>query len=169
MIDKAAAQKELNALLDRVEALNQVINAPDVLPSLLTKPVPGSGDSYYCISSYQEEFTVDQRMAHSEYAPRYAGNDMFQNRPLADDYAKAFSTFLALRHQPGTVPAALGTYSYIIRPVQGTGVSVDTMNGTYILEGLSPAFKDRASACAAVDKLGADNILHMMKTFHHMQ
>lgn len=96
------------------------------------------------------------------------GKHPFQSRELAENYAKAFNTFLKLRHQAGTVPSTLSP-QYIIEwnfSEEGELIVVSS-DLFYKFNTWSPCFEDKEAAEKAIEVITKDRIIHMVKTFSH--
>lgn len=138
-------------------------------PSLLTKPMPGSGAAYWGLrASTRRGFCAEPSLARVTDPAFYNHGYFFQSKALSDAYAEAIDTMLLLRHQPGTVSAKAGDTKYLIRTeLQGEEIVITNADGDFT-DLLCPAFSTEAHAKAAIDTLGADRILRMFKVLHHV-
>lgn len=171
---KEQALQRLSDLEAELDELRKIIAAPDTPkppPSLLW--APALNEDYFQIGSGGFGALVTQGnnmgdVTTGEYGGR--GN-IFPTRALANAYAKAFNTFLLLRHQPGTEPASDEYDQYFIRLRSGgDGAQVDPIGcKDYKMTEMSPCFSTHAMAQAAITAVGEDNILHMFRTFHHCE
>ena len=178
--DQAFARlKELEAaaasIQSEAQALRKIIEAPQ---ALLTKPVPGSEQEYWIVDSrYSRGFGVVWNVANSKQPEYYSHGNLFQREELANDYAQAFDTLLLLRHQPGTVPAHDTGNQVIIEPdwprsehKQDLYIKARELNGlTYKMARVSPCFKTLEDAKNAIEVVGAEALMHMFKTLHHVR
>lgn len=170
-MNKTELQQQIGKLEAEVARLRTLVDGPATAPSLLTKPVPVSGDVYYAIGfTPTNQFAVYQQCA-SVAALNDHGN-LFQTRKLAQAYAEAIDTMLLLRHQPGSEPPGSREKQW--------GISIDddplrvvvnmlTMMPIFKLVRISPMFATKEHAEAAIEAVGAERILRMLKTFHHVE
>lgn len=171
-MDKTQALARLTALESEALALRKIIEAPEPAKSLLTKPEPGSGKTYFAVTG--NGISPLHTYAYTAIATSpsaYQQGSIFQTQTLAEAYAQAIETMLLLRHQPGTVPANSGTY--VLRVVTHYGqpilIKPDTWNSTgFVASFISPCFDTEADAIAAINTVGEERILRMFKTFHHI-
>lgn len=172
-MDKHEALKRLDALESEAAALRKIIDAPEIAPSLLTKPEPGSGQPYYAIDGTAVQGTVVSGTynACSSNPEAYRHGNIFTDRATAEAYAESIDTMLLLRHQPGTVPAVNDIEQFVIAPESyGTAPRVDSWRDIDTKAArLSPCFATREHAQAALDAIGADRIERMWKTLHHIE
>lgn len=90
----------------------------------------------------------------------------FQSGHISQAYAKAFETFLLLRHQPGTVKAEDGI-QWLIRAREEGGVYSDNFwCDSYKVDYISPCFKTKEHAEAAIQTIGEEQLMQMFNTFH---
>lgn len=178
--DQAVARlKELQAhaasIQIEVQTLRKIIEAPQ---ALLTKPVPGSEQGYWSLGSgYSTGFDLCWYEAIPEEPVYYSHGNIFQSRDIAEDYAQAVDTLLLLRHQPGTVPAKDTGNQFIIEPdwKRNEGnpslyIKARELGGLiYKMARVSPCFKTLKDAKNAIEVVGAETILHMFKTLHHVK
>lgn len=186
-MDKSKALERLTALETEAQELRKIIEAPEIKPmppSLLTKPRPGSREKYYCMSSEGSEYRkldVYDLMATVTSPGWYEHGNLFQTRQLANDYAEAFDTFLLLRHQPGTVPPTgysqfalelFKNYDYDRDERQERGEVfikiISRANMSSKLNKFSPMFGTLEDARGAIETIGEERLIHMFKTFHHI-
>lgn len=159
----ASAQAQLVKLKD-------IIDAPDPLPSLLTKPLPGSGKGYWQIKGgTYGELVAYRLVAHTADCRWYEHGSIFQTETLAREYSRAINIMLLLRHQPGSVPSTDDAQCQI-------EVKRDGSTGEFILEypvridkatkmnKFSPCFVTEQAARDAVQAVGEERLLHMFKT-----
>lgn len=170
-MDKAQALARLQALENETAALRKIIEAPEVAGSLLTKPEPGSFKDYWGLkSSGVSQIRADGFCANNSDSEAYAHGSIFQSKELAAAYADAIETMLLLRHQPGTVEAENGGWQCIIT-IADDGKDVIVYGFDTISEKagqISPVFSEQEHALAAINTIGADRILRMFKTLHHV-
>lgn len=170
-MDKQQALAELAALKERADALEKIINAPEVAPSLLTKPEPGGGKRYYTICGRAKRITEAEQYHTNDPNPEvYKHGNIFTDLEIAEAYAEAVDTMLLLRHQPGTVAAKEGKEQFVI-DIEGVSLRpfICPLEDLDMKAGyLSPCFITRKHAQDAVDAIGADRIVRMFKTFHHI-
>lgn len=167
-------------LLDRLSQLESEVTLiraallaqPEPKPtSLLTKPEPGSEEGYWFISGdWSGAVLLESAQANEDDPKYYEGGNMFQTDKLADAYAEAIETMLLLRHQPGTEPALAKKVQLVISPRFGPDrLQICEWSSMDIkAEYLSPCFQTQDAAQAAIDTIGADRILRMFKTLHHV-
>lgn len=181
-MDKSKALERLSALESEAQELRKIIEAPEPPPSLLTKPEPGIIQEYYCITSDLEARRGSQMYgfeASTESVCFYTHGNLFQNVELASNYAKAFDTFLLLRHQPGTEPAS--NYAQYQLELDRARVSSDTIDyKEFFVDAIarsilttkankfSPCFATLKDAERAKETIGQERLMHMFKTFHHI-
>ena len=173
-MNKQQAKQQLDKLQLEMDKLKAIIEAPEPatekVASLLTKPVAGSGESYCSITTFGEEFRVAFSFACAMEGKRYACGNFFQTKELAENYAKAFNTFLQLRHCEGTVPSLTDKNQYFIEMDYGDALFVDSTASSLKFGYVCPAFKTAELAKKAIDTVGSTNLIHMFKTFqgvHH--
>lgn len=179
--DQAFARlKELQAqaasIQIEVQTLRKIMEAPD---SLLTKPVPGSKQDYWIVGSGGPDgFNVEWCGAYTKEPEPYSSGNIFQSEECAENYAKAMDTLLLLRHQPGTEPAKDTRTQFVIEPdwqlsEEGNPslyIKARELGGLiYKMARVSPCFKTMKDAKNAIEVVGAEAILHMFKTLHHVK
>ncbi|OWT55252.1 hypothetical protein [Candidimonas nitroreducens] len=172
-MNKIEALSRLTALEGEAKQLRAIIEAPEPGPSLLTEPRPGSGDKYWEINNFGGQLASMSCEALDEHQQRYQHGTIFQTKGLAAAYARAIDTMLRLRHQPGTespsnkIQATIEVERGDDQSVASIYVTVreDVCNKT---RGISPCFDTKEHAQSAIDTIGADRILEMFKTFHHI-
>jgi len=168
---KQQALDKIKQLQEEMKKLEQIVNAPEEVGSLLYKNARNSYEPDYSISwsastGLFHTFNVDKCMRNPPKA-----STTFQSQELTDNYAKAFNTFLALRHCEGSEPAVDKKEQWCIRVdcfSLKPDVCVYGMEYAKITE-LSPMFSSEEYARAAIDCVGEKNIIHMFKTFHHVE
>lgn len=146
-----------NALKSLQEQLETVSNE-----SLVKPVVAGSGDKYCGVTDYNGTLTMTAQQASEKI---YKGL-VFNSKESAEAYQKAIETFMELRRCAGSVTPCEG-YQYILRLNQYLDVHVACVDSYFIkYSDISPCFNTREDASNAVEKLGAEDIKHMFKTFH---
>ena len=139
---------------------------------LLSKPEPGSGQPYAtCVANSNGVLKPDTWRANIEDPKYYEGFAIFQSEEQAQAYAQALNTFLALRHQPGTVPPSQDHLQWSISVEEDFKFIAD--KGWWNLESkllsIFPCFEYQKDATAAIEAIGQDALAHMVKTFGHFQ
>jgi hypothetical protein len=89
-------------------------------------------------------------------------SNSFQNQTVADKYAKAFETMLALRHCKGSVKAVDDVEQW---HVNGIG-DVRGFCGLFYKGTLSCVFNTYNDACNAIETVGKQNIIDMYSTMN---
>ena len=156
-------QEQIEALQEQLLLLTKEVDAKGASEkSLLSRDGEVGEIAHYFVVNGFDGFFPDSGLSYNPDDPT-----VFKE-PYADDYAKAFNTFFALRHCEGSEPAKDVVPQYII--VLGDSI-VDSL---CICEYLSILTKiERATVCfdteenanKAIETVGEENILHMMKTF----
>ncbi|WP_323016410.1 hypothetical protein [Castellaniella sp.] len=172
-MDKAEAQKQLKNLEDKfseeVAALRKIIEAPEVAPSLLTGPEPGSSKPYWVLGEHPVDghLRAKNYFAKSPNTANYSHGNVFPNRDTASAHAEAISTMLTLRHQPGTVSPVSDKSQYLI-DLDGDLIArvKSYCRADLKFTRLSPCFDTEEQAQVALDTLGADRVKRMFETLH---
>lgn len=152
-MDKNEARERLARIEQEAKALRQVIDAPD---RLLEKP--GS----------------------APFRPVCVLGG-FKNEGDSARYGRAFRTFIELRQQEGTVPAAGMPTERTLRDVNPCfiephwasdvrewRIAIKTYSGVGTqLSRVSPAFASYRAAEKAIESIGMDVLLQMFFTFQH--
>jgi len=161
--DLAALQQSIIDAQNKADELQKQIEEQNK-KSLLERVEAGSGETYWGIDEFN---TVVYRGANLANTYDYKGA-AFTTKEQAENYCKAFETFLELRRCEGSEPAMNNKKQYMLG--LHTSSILLVVEGYYGLENkldkLSPCFVSREKAEAAFDKIGKENILHMFKTFH---
>lgn len=171
-MNKTEALERLDAIELQAAELRRTINAPDLAPSLLTKPKPGSGDEYYGLDGYSTApMGARMYLARETRMDKYSHGNIFQSKELAASYAEAIETMLLLRHQLGTVPAGQWAQWMVEASQDCATMVVRCVARTDMLSKIgkvSPCFSTERAARDAIDTIGPARILRMFKTFHHV-
>lgn len=173
-MDKDKALERLNILETEAKEFHKIIEAPDPAPSLLTKPVPGSGDQYWIVTeggSYCQ-LSNAERNAFATHADYYTHGNLFQSEELAKAYAEAFDTMLLLRHQPGTVAPKISGSQWIIKTSNEQMISLFVdgwCRWPTKSQSISPCFVTKKDAQRAIETVGEERIIRMFKTLHHVE
>lgn len=152
-MDKNEARERLARIEQEAKTLRQIIDAPD---RLLEKPGSAPFRPVCVIGG-------------------------FKNEGDSARYARAFRTFIELRQQEGTVPAAgmptdrsvSGANRCFIEPhwvshAREWGIAIKTYSGIGAqLARVSPAFASYMAAEKAIENIGEDVLLQMFFTFQH--
>lgn len=162
---------QIRHLAEKAQALEHQIKSKAKKP-LLRKPVPGSGKVYATLitsaNGVLETIPYHANISDPEY---YEGFVLFQSEALADNYARAFTTFLKLRHQPGTVPPSQDHLQWSISVEEDFQFIAD--KGWWNLESkllsIFPCFETQEDAINAINAIGQDALAHMVKTFGHYE
>lgn len=159
-MQKQQALERLSALEAEAAALRKIIEAPEVAGSLLTKNTRAGGFHFIAAAPSAGFMSYFIRTTAGDGC----GN-IFQTEEIADAYADALNTLLLLRHQPGTVPAEDIVGQWMVCPGRDAGVwyTLDAKMGR-----ISPCFATSEDAQRAIDTIGADRILRMFRTLHHV-
>ena len=155
MTNKQEAKQQLEKLEAEVQKLKEIINKPEKAGSLLE-------DGDYYISSYQGR--LEAFVLHFD-TPNL---NRFPSKEIAQSYAEAFNTMLALRKCEGSVSTVNGKEQWFVRlalSLKDTETYAYPGNYSKIVT-LSPSFSTKGYAQAAIDKVGKDNIIKMFKTLH---
>lgn len=172
-INKTEALARLTALEAEAAALREILSKPDRKASLLVKPEAKSQGNFWRVFNDGLLGLLAVRRDASVFSDDdlAKSDNVFQSKALASAYAEAFETFLALRHCEGTEAVAHEKTQFTIEPAEARNPSlmVDSWVGLGCkMRRISPMFATREDAQAAIDKLGADRILKMFRTFHHV-
>lgn len=155
-----------------VQELRKIIDTPEPAGSLLTKPEPGSDRKYWVLGSDSSGGLFALHYGARASVPlAYVGGAIFQSGELAVAHADAINTMLLLRHQPGSEEAT-GMMQFLIEVIGAAGcLEVRTMarsDRAAKMNKLSPCFVTRDAAEQALQIVGADRVLTMFKTLHHV-
>ncbi len=156
-MNKQEALSRLTALEQEAKALREIIEAPDVAPSILPAEWNGKG-GWYLSSSFAEAI------------PMCAGMEMiredqnfFDTKEEAQAWADAISTLIELRRQPGSEAPKEGVAQWVIERDLGVESWAVYYNK---IERISPAFSTEEQARAAIDKIGRELLMQMFNTLH---
>ena len=154
-MDKNEARERLARIEQEAKALRQIIDAPD---RLLEKPAPGR-------VTFRPICVIGG----------------FKSEADSVRYGRAFRTFIELRQQEGTVPAAgmptdrsvSGANRCFIEPhwasdARAWRIVIKTYSGVGTqLARVSPAFASYMAAEKAIESIGEGVLLQMFFTFQH--
>lgn len=171
MTQNEQALARLEALESEAAALRLILQKPNRSPSLLTKPVAGSYETFYFLEDNPDNLTMCVGHGNAIPAPSsfYEGANCFQSKAIAEAYIDAINTMLLLRHQPGTVEIEDDVPQWGIVPCIGLlNLSIDywTTSRHLKIRAISPFFDTEENVRAAINKIGEKRILQMFKTFH---
>ena len=157
MTNKQEAKQQLEKLEAEVQKLKEIINKPEKAGSLL--PEEGT----HCI------FPSSGRLSTSGVETMFKyGVNRFPSEDIAQSYAEAFNTMLALRKCEGSCTTVNGKEQWSIDIDQSLkDMEIYAYLGNYSkIINLSPSFSSKEYAQAAIDKVGKENIIKMFKTLH---
>jgi len=160
----AELQKNITDAQKQAEELQKQINEPEKPKALLERVEEGSVDAYYYFTSMND---IALATANNTSPNTYKGT-VFTTQEQAENYRKAFEVFLELRRCEGSEVVSTDT-QFVIRPFDSTVDCIEVAESTHCAakaSDISPCFDSRESANRAINKLGAENILHMFRTFH---
>lgn len=154
MTNKQEAKQQLEKLEAEVQKLKEIINKPKKAGSLLE-------DGRYHLAN--DGSALVSYTTGSEY-----GCNSFNDELIAQAYAEAFNTMLALRKCEGSEAIKDNKEQWNI------SVTKDTKNLEVLLylshyvksDNIAPMFSTKEYAQAAIDKVGKDKIIKMFNTLH---
>ena len=159
----ADLQKNISEAQKQAEELQKQINEPEKPNALLERVEAGVGNSYYTVTGYN---SVAYNQSNTDKEETYKGNS-FTTQEQAENYRKAFETFLELRRCTGTVKVKNNVEQYTIGLEYDLSICTRSYRGLDSKgECLSPCFSTGTAALNAIETVGEENILHMFKTFH---
>lgn len=166
-MNKTKALGRLATIEEEARKLRAIIEAPESLLRRGPYGIGMGGERGFLVSSCR--------------SARPLNGNAFDDPGVAANYARALSTMLRLRHQPGTVPATgmptersvSGNNCHFIEPHWSSTddewvITIRKCSGVgTMLARISPPFIDAAVASKAIDTIGEADLLHMFFTFHH--
>lgn len=170
---KQQALDKIKELQEEMKKLEQIVNAPEKAGSLLYANTSGARGNAYALTwdCGREKGFLSKNIYDPCRLIQDKSKTTFQSQELADNYAKAFNTFLALRHCEGSEPVKSETQQWsIVIDYTMTYLTVPCSTSThYKVVELSPMFSSAKHAQAAINTVGEKNIIRMFKTFHHVE
>lgn len=157
MTNKQEAKQQLEKLEAEVQKLKEIINKPEKAGSLL----PEEGTHHL--------FPSSGRLSISEVDTMFKyGVNRFPSEDIAQSYAEAFNTMLALRKCEGSECCIDDKFQSAIGISQSLeDLRVFNYTSSYAkFDSTSPMFISEEYAQAAIDKVGKENIIKMFKTLH---
>ena len=158
-------QEQIDALQEQLLLLTKEVDAKGASKkSLLSKDCEEDEDviEHYFLSNGFGGFIPDTGVGFCPDDPTAF------LEPYAEDYAKAFNTFFALRHCEGSETAKDGVLQFNIVLEDSIVDSLCVGECLSILTKINRAtvcFDTEENANKAIETVGEENILHMMKTF----
>ena len=154
MTNKQEAKQQLEKLEAEVQKLKEIINKPEKAGSLLENGQYHLANNGSALVSY---------MTGSKH-----GYNSFNDELIAQAYAEAFNTMLALRKCEGSECCIDDKFQSAIGISQSLeDLRVFDYTSSYAkFDSTSPMFISKEYAQAAIDKVGKDNIIKMFKTLH---
>jgi hypothetical protein len=170
-MDKAQASQQMNRLRAEMEKLQAILDAPDTPSALL--PITIEDRKTYCLGTDGRGLLNVSAVGvgHKVSSPAE-----FVNKETASAYADAFNTLLELRQQPGTIGLRYATDEEPVFSIDWTPnlahilwVNAHTSRQTFAkYSGLiTPLFCSTELARAAIQKVGSEVIVRMLKTLTH--
>lgn len=152
MTNKQEAKQQLEKLEAEVQKLKEIINKPEKAGSLLE-----DGEWLMCLQPY-----------HWRYGTQPVDPFNFESSSIAQSYAEAFNTMLALRKCEGSECCIDDKFQSAIGISQSLeDLRVFNYTSSYAkFDSASPMFISEEYAQAAIDKVGKENIIKMFKTLH---
>ena len=154
MTNKQEAKQQLEKLEAEVQKLKEIINKPEKAGSLI------EDGQYHIVNGGSDLEIYPTGCTH--------GYNSFNDELIAQAYAEAFNTMLALRKCEGSCTTVNGKEQWSIDIDQSLkGIETYAYSGNYSkIITLSPSFSSKEYAQAAIDKVGKENIIKMFKILH---
>lgn len=164
MTEKDTALARRAELQAELAAIEKIIAAPDLTVLL----GDGKGQSFSIATDGLHRIGVVKQVDDVFNSLSRSRGNRFPSAALAAKYAEAFSTFLALRQQPNSVPVSGQTQFQVDVGMDGKTIGVVQFNALSAkLSNLSPCFTTKEAAQAAIDSISPIKILAMYRTFQH--
>lgn len=164
-MNKTEALARLQALENETAALRKIIEAPEDAPSLLNKATKWDQEYWQINSDFSGGLSVRKNNGDGHVT----GGNCFTTQKQAQAYADAIETMLLLRHQPGTIPPQKGRFTIAMSHRMESVLVEDGWTERVKTMFICPFFETEEHAASALAAVGADRILRMFKTFHHIE
>ena len=174
-LDRKEAELRLAEMEKQIEELRAMINKPDSEPSLITV-----SDKFYVL--YGRGISGTFRASECHISDGLSEIDslaaIFETEEQGNAYGVAIATLAELRRQPGTITpfdrgAGDDDKNWVIIPELSDDDRVSTVRVVYwntkvnAMACISPVFRSRELAEAAIARIGPATLAQMFKTFHH--
>lgn len=153
-------KKQLQEIQQKLEEIEKE-NSKECNDNCLIKNVSVNHQGYFYLEYWRSEFTSVEVGGNSVHPMHFADEEQCKR------YAEALTTFILLRKQPGSEVAKDKELQYIIDcNMAGNLVIEECSISGFKIGNISPCFNSEESARKAIETLGEERILNMLKYFH---
>lgn len=175
-LDRDAAELRLKEMEKQIEELRTMLNKSVDGSALINL----SGGDYYVLfgrggcGTFEPQIYADVDL----FTVKGEWYALFEDEAQAGAYGKAFAILAELRRQPGTITPVDRSFgddgtNWVIIPKLSDDNRVSSVDLDYwnskvnAMSCISPVFKSRELAEAAIARIGPATLAQMFKTFHH--